>query len=73
MRTFRLSFDDDGKGLPKVIEFEGTGPDLVFPLLAKEQVRRRAILWEDDVRVGTLRRNHHDFWEFVPAENGLGS
>ena len=65
MRTFTLRFEDDGKGEPKSIEFEGVDPLSAFAILQSEMTERRVALWEGDVRLGSLMRDRNNVWSLV--------
>ena len=65
MRTFTLRFEDDGKGEPKLVEFEGADPLSVFSILQNEQFDRRVALWEGEVRLGSLMRDSNNVWSLV--------
>lgn len=62
MRTFTLRFDDDGRGQPKVVEFDGETPQSVFSILEGEQFGRLVEMWEGPVKLGTLLRGRNKVW-----------
>ncbi|MBO9601810.1 MAG: hypothetical protein J7496_04795 [Novosphingobium sp.] len=69
MRKFTLLLEDGGsdespgEGETRRIEFDAVDTSAAFPLLERELGARRATLWEDDRRLGTIVRNDGDFWE----------
>ncbi|MXP28862.1 hypothetical protein GRI58_08510 [Porphyrobacter algicida] len=65
MRTFTIRFEDDGKGEPKSVEFEGVDPLSVFSILQGEKFDRRVGLWEGNVRLGSLMRDSNNVWSLV--------
>jgi len=62
MRTFTLLFEDDGSEARRV-EFEAFDTSAAFSLLERERTARKATLWENDKRLGTIVRNDGDFWQ----------
>lgn len=62
MRTFTLLFEEDGNEARRV-EFEALDTSAAFSLLERERSARKATLWENDKRLGTIVRNDGDFWQ----------
>ena len=66
MRKFILLLEDevrsDGENTRR-IQFDAIDTSAAFSLLERERTARKATLWEDDRRLGTIVRNDGDFWE----------
>ena len=61
MRTFTLLLEDGDN--PRKIEFSGYDTSGAFGLLEREKSARKATLWEDDTRLGTIVRTEDEFWQ----------
>jgi hypothetical protein len=62
MRTFTLLLEDDDAEHRRV-QFDAIDSSAAFSLLERELTARRATLWENEQRLGTIVRNEGDFWE----------
>lgn len=62
MRTFTLLLEEDGNEARKV-QFEAFDSSAALALLERERAARKATLWENEKRLGTIIRNEGDFWE----------
>lgn len=67
MHSYRVSFQEDGMGEHRTVEFDGPSPDFVFHLLSANNAGRSAELWQDEKLLGKLMRTSADVWEFEPA------
>jgi hypothetical protein len=61
MRIFTLLFEDDGDEARR-IEFAGFEASEALTVLKHEKAARRAILLEEDRRLGTIMRSEDGFW-----------
>ena len=65
MPFFAMTLDDDGQGEPKRIEFTADDPHRAFFILEKEKTGRKAILWQDEKRLGALQRTENGVWQIA--------
>jgi hypothetical protein len=72
MPTFTLRYDDDGLGLDKRVEFDGTTPAIALNLASGEAAGRRAVLLADGKPLCRLGREVDGFW-IVAQPNCPGS
>jgi hypothetical protein len=63
MRSFTITFDEDGTGEPRRIEFHADDPGLAFDLLEDAGAGREATLWEGDKRLGSLSLSEMGYWQ----------
>lgn len=63
MRKYTLQFEDDVRGKPKSIDFDGEDPHQAFWILCREDESRRALLYEGEQLLGVIRRTSDDCWE----------
>jgi hypothetical protein len=54
---------DDGKGLPKEVEFEAQDAATALVIAHKEASDRSAELWCNGRKLCTIKRSAQDFWE----------
>ncbi len=65
MRTYTLVLEDKRAGERRKIRFRGRDTHEAFILLEHEKTPVEASLWEEGVRLGTIRRNEDDLWELA--------
>ena len=66
-KTYRLRFMDDGRGVPKEVEFEAQDAATALVIAHNEASDRSAELWCDGQKLCTIRRSAKDVWEIRPA------
>lgn len=68
MPTFTLRYDDDGLGLDKRVEFDGTNPAIALNLASGEAPGRRAVLLADGKPLCRLGREAGGFWVVAQSD-----
>lgn len=63
IHTYRLKFSDDGRGVPKDVEFEAPDAAMALLIAQREASNRSAELWCDGRRLCTIRRSNLGVWE----------
>jgi hypothetical protein len=67
MRTYRLKFSDDGKGLAKEVEFDAFDAGRALLLAHEQACARWAELWCDGKKLCSLRCSSSGTWEISGA------
>jgi len=60
--TFALHYEDDGVGLDKRVEFDGTSPAVALEVAGAERPGRRATLLVDGEPLCRLGQTDHGLW-----------
>ncbi len=68
VRTYTMRFEADGRGEPKIVEFDGEDPHAVFRLLEREMRNRRVSLWDGAKSLGSLTLGNDGLWEIARSE-----
>jgi len=63
MRTYTLTLIDTGTTEPKRFDFRSYDPVPAFEILEEEAVGQKAILWEGERRLATLKRTSAGGWQ----------
>lgn len=73
MSTFRLTFDDDGVGAGKYVEFESPDAGSVLAILQREKRGRLVDISRDGHTLATVTRCNRagDFWIVSPPAHGV--
>lgn len=62
MQTFKIVFQEDGRGVARTMEFEGQTAAAALSLLEREKDARQAELWTTDNKLADLVRDRSGVW-----------
>lgn len=63
MNTYQLVYSDDGRGVPRKIEFDAKDAAAALSIACAEAPERSAELWHNDEKLCTIRRSDDGFWQ----------